>query len=531
MSQSSPLPASWSHFVDSLLRYPSPDISLDSSRVRVAPNFREAMAPRVAKAFTDMTALEQGATANPDEQRMVGHYWLRNPDLAPSAVERDQIISDVAAAKEFASEIHSGHIRSESIEIFTDILLIGIGGSALGPQLVADALGDVHDKMKLHTLDNTDPDGMERTLRRLHHVLPTTLVVIISKSGGTPETRNGMLVVKAAYEARGMKFGMHAVAVTGLGSKLDAYAKEAGFLKRFPMQDWVGGRTSIMHTVGLVPLTLQGLDVDAFLKGARKMDDRTRISDAPHNMAMQMALMWFSASQGCGAKDLVVLPYKDRLVLFSKYLQQLIMESLGKAEDLDGKVVHQGLAVYGNKGSTDQHAYVQQLRDGVPNFFATFVEVRQATSNPATPEVDPGVTCGDYLQGFLRGTREALAGNGRESLTISVPVLDAYYLGALIALFERTVGFYASLVNVNAYHQPGVEAGKKAAAQFLELLAKVKSALLNHRGQPMTAEQLATSIQAEPEPVFHCLNHLSSNNAEMKFQAGHTPAEDLFHLV
>ena len=328
-----------------------------------------------------------------------------------------------------------------------------------------------------------------------------------------------------------MKFGMHAVAVTGLGSKLDAYAREEGFLKRFPMQDWVGGRTSIMHTVGLVPLTLQGLDVDAFLKGARKMDDRTRISDAPHNMAMQMALMWFSASQGCGAKDLVVLPYKDRLVLFSKYLQQLIMESLGKAEDLDGKVVHQGLAVYGNKGSTDQHAYVQQLRDGVPNFFATFVEVRQATSNPATPEVDPGVTCGDYLQGFLRGTREALAGNGRESLTISVPVLDAYYLGALIALFERTVGFYASLVNVNAYHQPGVEAGKKAAAQFLELLAKVKSALLNHRGQPMTAEQLATSIQAEPEPVFHCLNHLSSNNAEMKFQAGHTPAEDLFHLV
>ncbi len=94
-------------------------------------------------------------------------------------------------------------------------------------------------------------------------------------------------------------------------------------------------------------------------------------------MGMLLALMWFHATGGTGAKDMVILPYKDRLVLLSKYLQQLVMESLGKELDLDGKKVHQGIAVYGNKGSTDQHAYVQQLRDGVPNFYATFIEVRQ----------------------------------------------------------------------------------------------------------------------------------------------------------
>ena len=528
MPHSTPLLSTWSHFADSLLRYSVPEISLDTSRIRIPAGFSEEMAPRIAKAFAEMEALEQGAIANPDEQRMVGHYWLRNAALAPDEELRKQIQSDIAESKAFAAKIHAGEIRTQNGAVFTEVLLIGIGGSALGPQLVADALGDVSDKMHLHTLDNTDPDGLERTLRRLHSRLATTLVVVISKSGGTPETRNGMLLAKAAYEAQGLKFGAHTVAVTGVGSKLDHYAKEHGFLHRFPMQDWVGGRTSIMHTVGLVPLTLQGLDVEGFLRGAREMDALTRLPDAQGNMAMRMALMWFCVGEGKGAKDLVVLPYKDRLVLFSKYLQQLIMESLGKEMDLAGNVVHQGLAVYGNKGSTDQHAYVQQLRDGVANFFATFIEVRQATANPASPEVDPGVTCGDYLQGFLRGTREALAGNGRESLTLSLPHLDAYYLGALIALFERTVGFYASLVNINAYHQPGVEAGKKAAAQFLDLLARVKDALQARRGQSLTAAALAQGIQADPEAVFHCLNHLAANLPTVSCQSGRTPDEDSF---
>jgi hypothetical protein len=132
---------------------------------------------------------------------------------------------------------------------------------------------------------------------------------------------------------------------------------------------------------------------------------------------------------------MVILPYKDRLALMSKYLQQLVMESLGKQHDLHGAVVNQGIAVYGNKGSTDQHAYVQQLRDGVNNFFATFIEVREASAAPPL-EVEPGVTPGDYLQGFLRGTRSALHDNGRESVTLSIPRVDAFHLGALIALYE-----------------------------------------------------------------------------------------------
>ena len=213
---------------------------------------------------------------------------------------------------------------------------------------------------------------------------------------------------------------------------------------------------------------------------------------------------------------MVILPYKDRLVLFSKYLQQLVMESLGKERDLDGNIVNQGIAVYGNKGSTDQHAYVQQLRDGVANFFATFIEVRKGRDGDSM-EVEPGVVSGDYLQGFLRGTRTALYEGGRDSITISIPEVNAFQVGLLIALYERAVGFYASLVNINAYHQPGVEAGKKAATAVLVLQGKVEKALAS---SPKTAPEIAAEVGADPEEVYHVLTHLEANDPKVKRTAG-----------
>jgi len=271
-------------------------------------------------------------------------------------------------------------------------------------------------------------------------------------------------------------------------------------------------------------MALQGLDIDAFLGGASAMDAKTRVPNARENAAMVLALMWFYATNGRGEKDMVLLPYKDRLVLFSKYLQQLVMESIGKQLDLDGNVVNQGLAVYGNKGSTDQHAYVQQLRDGVPNFFVTFVEVRKGRDGEAM-QVEPGVTSGDYLQGFLRGTRTALYEGGRDSMTISIPEVNAFQVGLLVALYERAVGFYASLVNINAYHQPGVEAGKKAASVVLALQGSVRAAL---KQEPQGAAEIAASIGSDPEAVFHVLTHLSSNCRKVKRSAGATPEKDQF---
>src|SRR3989442_5565253 len=192
---------------------------------------------------------------------------------------------------------------------------------------------------------------------------------------------------------------------------------------------------------------------------------------------------------------MVVLPYKDRLLLFSRYLQQLVMESLGKEHDLSGNVVNQGIAVYGNKGSTDQHAYVQQLRDGVNNFFVTFIEVLRDRAGRSM-EVEPGATSGDFLSGFHQGTRKALYENGRENITITVHDAGAETVGKLIALYERAVGFYATLVNINAYHQPGVEAGKKAAEAVLYLQTEAVKFLKANKGKSFTAEEIAAAVPA-----------------------------------
>lgn len=516
---------SWQSYNQSLVRYPRHGFSLDLSLMEIAPGYVELLAPKIAKAFADMAAVESGAIANPDEGRMVGHYWLRNATLAPTEELRRAITDPIDDLKRFAEKIHTGAIAPPTGGSFKQVLLIGIGGSALGPQLVSEAIGQ-NARLPLYFFDNTDPAGMDTVIAKLAKTgLDKTLVLVISKSGGTAETRNGMLEAKAAWEAAGLDFGRHAAAVTGVGSKLDQYAVAHHFVARFPMEDWIGGRTSVLSTVGLVPAALQGLDIDALLGGAAAMDVETRKQDASKNAAMQLAIAWHSATNGKGEKDMVVLPYKDSLVLFSKYLQQLVMESLGKAHDLDGKLVNQGIAVYGNKGSTDQHAYVQQLRDGVNNFFATFIEVRKGRHGHSI-EVDPGTTTADYLQGFFRGTRKALHESGRKSLTISIPEVTPFQLGLLIALFERTVSFYASLVNINAYHQPGVEAGKKAAGAFLETLNNVRGHLTAHA---KTAGDIATETDADPEDVYHCLTHLAANG-EVQISIGATPAQDSFQL-
>jgi glucose-6-phosphate isomerase len=499
----------WQRHQRHLCRIPDLGLSLDISRMRFDDGFFERMTPAMKQAFTDMDALERGAIANPDEKRMVGHYWLRAPDLAPSREIGNEIRKTVEDIKTFAAKIHGGAIKPASAPRFTHILSIGIGGSALGPMFVADALGDsAADKMTIDFVDNTDPDGIARTLSANQGRIGETLCVVATKSGGTPETRNGMLLVADAYRKAGLAFRKHAVAITMPGSQMDNAAAEQGWLARFPMFDWIGGRTSVLSAVGLLPAALQGLDVDGLLSGAAACDAATRRHDMQGNPAAIMALMWHHATGGKGQKDMVVLPYKDRLLLFSRYLQQLIMESLGKQLDLQGRRVNQGLSVYGNKGSTDQHAYVQQLREGVPNFFAVFIRVLEDGGSPQ--EVEPGVTAGDYLHGFLLGTRTALYDNERESMTITVPRVDARIVGALIALFERAVGLYASLVGINAYHQPGVEAGKKAAASVLALQAKVLAALST---KPQTAEQIAGGIGATDaaETIYLLLEHLAAN--------------------
>ncbi|MEL6461519.1 MAG: glucose-6-phosphate isomerase [Cyanobacteria bacterium J06621_15] len=495
----------WLYFHEGLGLY------LDVSRMGFDDDFVTKLEPAFDKAFADMTELEKGSIANPDENRMVGHYWLRNPDLAPTPELTQEIVGNIEKIEVFAEKIHTGAIHPPKAPRFTDIISIGIGGSALGPQFVAQALATDYPPLAIHFIDNTDPAGIDRVLTQVRNRLSSTLVLVISKSGGTPEPRNGMMEVKKAYAGQNLDFAQYAIAITMPGSKLSNIGESEGWLAHFAMYDWVGGRTSEMSAVGMVPAALQGIDIRQMLDGAKEMDDATRVPELKNNPAALLALAWYYAGNGKGEKDMVVLPYKDSLLLFSRYLQQLVMESLGKEKDLDGNVVHQGIAVYGNKGSTDQHAYVQQLRDGVANFFLTFIEVLEDRKGSSL-EIEPGITAGDYLSGFLQGTRKALYENQRDSVTVTIPQVNPRTVGALIALYERAVGFYASLVNVNAYHQPGVEAGKKAAAAILELQQQVVT-VLQAEENPISLEEIAakTNASEQVESIYIILRHLHAN--------------------
>ena len=502
----------WQRFQKYYTEFPALGLAVDLSRMNVDDAFFMKMEPRMQKAFADMAALEAGAIANPDESRMVGHYWLRNSSLAPTPVIRSEIEGTIARIKEFATKIQGGEIHGAG-GTFKNYLLIGIGGSALGPQFVAHALGNPKtDKLKPFFFDNSDPDGMARVLATIGTDLNRTLCIVISKSGGTKETCNGMLIAEDAFRRAGLDFGQHAVAITMQDSELDKLAVADKWISRFPMWGWVGGRISVLSSVRLLPAALQGIDINNLLSVACECDKLTGINDVKLNPSSLLSLAWFISGNGKGAKNVVILPYKDRLELFSKYIQQLVMGSLGKEQALDGMVVNQGIVVLGNKGATDQHSYVQQLRDGLNNFSATFIEVLKDGSGQ-TLMVEPGVTSGDYLHGFYLGTRQALAEKGRLSVTITIDAVSPFVVGVLIALFERAVGLYASLININACHQPGVEAGKKAASQVIRVQCQILEFLSKQPHKAFTTEEIASGIKAgdEIEHIFKICEHLSEN--------------------
>ena len=342
----------------------------------------------------------------------------------------------------------------------------------------------------------------------------------VSKSGGTQETLNNLTALENIYAAKHLKYADFACAITMEGSKLDQHAKAAGYLKVFPMAESIGGRTSETSIVGHVPAALAGIDFAMFLEGACRMDIWTRNRSFRDNPAMMLAAMWYIAGAGKGDRNMVIVPYSDRLVLLSRYLQQLVMESLGKELDLDGKTVHQGLNVFGNKGGTDAHAFIQQLNDGRNDFFATFIEVMRDARDIALPE---NLTMGDYLHGFMYGLTAALSSKQRQVITMQIASVSPDNLGSLIALYERAVAIYAEFIHINAFHQPGVQAYKLAAKGVLEVREKFFAALKN-RPVSGTAAELAQQAGL-PDQIFAVtgwLDRAAANPAQYQVERNYS---------
>lgn len=365
---------------------------------------------------------------------------------------------------------------------YTDIVLLGIGGSALGPRALAAALSaggrlptagspSTSGAMattaippRFHIIDNIDPDSFERHFSRFS--LRDTLFVVISKSGGTAETMSQMLIVYDKLEEVDLNPRYHLVFVTdptrGALRKIAALKGIAAF----PVPENIGGRFSVLSPVGTLSAALLGLDVRELLKGAAAMADRCSESTLAHNPAAVFATLQYLADTEYGCSQHVLMPYSDGLRDFAHWFVQLWSESLGKLT-ADGR--HSGPTPVPAVGASDQHSQVQLFMEGPANKTVSFIAVKEHAETVPIPSLFRDIPELAYLGGHSlskliniehRATAGALAKRGRLNMTIGIDRLDAWHLGGLIMMFEFATAYAGELYQVNAYNQPGVELGK-----------------------------------------------------------------------
>lgn len=365
-------------------------------------------------------------------------------------------------------------------QAYDHVLVLGIGGSALGTKALVNALrppawNELDDEARefyprITVLENVDPTSMHAALKRID---PRRVFVnVISKSGGTSETLAQYLVVRNWLDqALGPDAAARHLAFTTDPAKgpLREIANREG-IAALEVPPSVGGRFSVLTPVGLLPAALVGVDIAGLVAGARRAVERAESDTLMQNPAALHAALHWAADAWLGAKIHVLMPYSDRLREFAAWYVQLWAESLGKREDRRGSVVHTGPTPVGAIGATDQHSQVQLYMEGPFDKVVTFVRVEhteeQVTipSRPGLPEELAylgGHTLGELLLAEQDATSSALGRMGRMNLTLSVPSLTAETVGELLMFFQLATGFAGAWYGVNPFDQPGVELGKR----------------------------------------------------------------------
>jgi len=359
------------------------------------------------------------------------------------------------------------------------VLVLGIGGSALGTKALLNALkrpawNELDDDAReffprLTVLENVDPVTVRTTLDRIDP--RRVLVNVVSKSGGTGETMAQYLIVRQWLEtALGAAAARHLVFTTDPEKgALREIAKAEG-IPALPVPPDVGGRYSVLSPVGLLPAALVGIDIEALLRGAGRAVERAESDDLMTNApALYAALLW-AADTWHGARVQVVMPYADRLREFSEWYRQLWAESLGKRLDRRGELINAGPTPVGAVGATDQHSQVQLFMEGPYDKAITFVDVEEHGTDLTIPGRDGlpaelaylgGHSLQELLRAELEATSSALARMGRMSMTLRLPELTAETFGELLMFFQVACGYAGIWYNINPFDQPGVELGKR----------------------------------------------------------------------
>ena len=385
---------------------------------------------------------------------------------------QDSIVSDIlATAKE---------VRKK----FKYFVVLGIGGSALGPSMVFNALKHLHYNElspkqrggpKFYVEDNVDPVRMQALLDVIEP--EKTCFNVISKSGATSETMTQFLIIADILEKKGVNLADNMIFTTDAcrGNLIKIDDKFGGKFKKYVLPDGVGGRFSELCPVGLLPAAVLGIDIKGMLAGAAYMDSLCAKPNVAKNPALACAALMYIAMQQ-GKNIHVLMPYSDNLKLMADWYCQLWAESLGKAVDYAGNTVNAGSTPVKSLGVTDQHSQVQLYIEGPYDKVITFISVENyGTQMPIAYGYDDipdvgflgGHTMQELIQAENKATAYALMRAGRMNYTINVPEVNAFTLGQLMFMLELQTAYAGAMLNIDTFNQPGVENGKKATFALL----------------------------------------------------------------
>ena len=477
---------------------------------------REKLTDSVLKKFFELfhkinlngkiEAMFSGEKINRTEHRAVLHTALRRPFGTPFLLTVDELDVNLSVSivlesiKKFSQEIRNGTLRGFSGKELTSVVCIGIGGSYLGPEFVFEALrSDFRNKSAADRttrfLANVDPVDVARALEGLDP--ESTLVIIISKTFTTAETMLNARTVRAwilDHYSSSAKLGgvseeeiidAHFCAISTASEKTTAF----GISRVFGFWDWVGGRFSVCSAVGILPLALQfGFPVcEEFLNGAFAIDEHFRTEkDYSKNICVLMGLVSVWNSSFLGITSNAVLPYAQALVRFVAHIQQLDMESNGKRVTMDGHPVDfaTGQVIFGEPGTNGQHSFYQLLHQGPEIISSDFIGFKRSTNPIELPKNEDSLVANHHeLMSNFFAQPDALAfgktdagghkhfPGDRPSLSILMPVCDAFHVGALLALYEHRTAVQSFIWNTNAFDQWGVELGKVLAKNVRGVLA------------------------------------------------------------
>ena len=370
--------------------------------------------------------------------------------------------------KEFASMVRNR---------FDNVVILGIGGSALGGIAVTEALlkpywnfltkEERDNYPRIFFLDNIDPD----TINGLFNILDLkkTLVNVITKSGDTAETMSQFMIIREMMKQElGDDYRKHIVATTDKKMGILRQLADQDGYKTFFVPDDIGGRFSVFSAVGLVPFALLGLDIDQIMNGIKDMDLALKNTDIHQNIAAQSALIHYLMDVQKGKKLSVLMPYSSRLKYITDWFVQLWAESLGKEYNRNGEKVNVGLTPIRALGATDQHSQIQLFNEGPNDKLITFIRVENFDTVLEIPEIFNytgigylgGKSINDLLNAEADSTKVSLTDYSRPTLTISIKKINEYNIAQLLYMLQMQTAITGELYNIDTFNQPGVEQSK-----------------------------------------------------------------------